>query len=87
MFVHDDFPSLGFDDRILPNPLNHLPASPLCSLPSLLPEYNMDVPIDNPMICDATMDLGYGDNIFYMLGGNVDGYVSLRLMWRLLPVH
>ena len=29
------------------------------------------------MICDATMDLGYEDNIFYLLGGNVDNCVSL----------
>ena len=28
------------------------------------------------MICDATMDLSFENNMFYMLGGSVDDYVS-----------
>jgi len=30
------------------------------------------VPIDNPMIFYANVDLGYENNMFNMLGGNVD---------------
>ena len=29
------------------------------------------------MICNANVDLGYEDNIFSMLGGNIQDYVSL----------
>ena len=29
------------------------------------------------MICDANNDLGYKDNMFSMLGGNVDKFMSL----------
>jgi len=29
------------------------------------------------MICDSNVDLGYEDNMFNMLGGNIDDYVSL----------
>ena len=29
------------------------------------------------MICDATGDLGYEDNMFDVLGGNVDNFLSL----------
>jgi len=33
--------------------------------------------MSNPMICNATMDLGYEINMFSMLGRNVDDYVSI----------
>jgi len=29
------------------------------------------------MICDSSVDLGYEDNMFDMLGGNVDNFLSL----------
>jgi len=76
MFMHEDFHSLGFDS-ILPNPLNHSHASPLCSLPSHSLEYYIDVPISNPMFCNTIVDLCYAVNIFSVLGANVDCYVSL----------
>jgi len=37
----------------------------------------MDVPFDNPMICDANIDFGYEDSIFTMVGGIVDNFMSL----------
>jgi len=58
-FVHKDFHSLGFDGSVLTNSLHHSYVSPLCSLPSHSLVNSIDVPIDNSMICDATMDLGY----------------------------
>ena len=76
MFVHKAFPSLGCD-IIFPNPLDHSYVSPMWSLPSPSTEYCIDVPIDNPIICDANVDLGNGNNMFNMLGGSVDDYVSL----------
>jgi len=35
------------------------------------------VPIDNPMICDANVDLDYEDNMFNMLCGRVDNSMFL----------
>jgi len=77
VFMCEDFPSLGFDSISLFNPLDHSHVSFSCLLPSPLPEYHIFVPIDNLMIHDVVMDLGYEDNVFYMLGGSVDDYVSL----------
>jgi len=71
VFVPKDFPILGFDDRVLPNPLDHSHASPIYSLPSLTPKYYINVPISTPMICDATMNLGYEDNLFNIFGRSV----------------
>jgi len=62
---------------LLPNPLNHSHVPPVCSLPSQFPGYYPDEPINNFLICDANNNLGYDDNMFSMLGGNVDNYVSL----------
>jgi len=76
VFMHKDFPSLGCE-IVLPNPLDHSHVSSLCSLPSPAPDCYVDVPIDKLMVFDATMDLGYEDNKFNMLGGSVDHYVSL----------
>ena len=48
---------------------------------SLLPfptaKYCIDAPIGNNMIFEATMDSGYEDNVFDLLGGNVDDYAFL----------
>ena len=35
------------------------------------------MPIDNFEICDSNVDVGYADNIFHMLGGNVETFESL----------
>jgi len=75
--MHGEFLSLGFDDSILLNPLDHSQASTLYSLPFPYPEYYIVVLVDNYMICNATMDLGHEANVFDTLGGNVDDYVSL----------
>jgi len=45
--------------------------------PHLPPDYYIDVSIDNHMICDANINLGSVDNMFNMLGGNVDNFASL----------
>jgi len=82
VFMHKEFPSLGFDDSVVLSLLHHSHVSPMCSLPSPSPEYYIDKPIDNPMICDANVDLGYKDNLFNILGGNVDDYPSLGYFRR-----
>ena len=69
MFMHEESPSLGFDD--------HSYVFSMCSLPSSSPEYYLDEPINNFLICDANIDFGYENNMFSMLGGNVDDYVFL----------
>jgi len=76
-FVCEDFPTLGFDDSVLPNPLDHSHSSPIRSLPSVSLEHYIDVPTNNPMICYANVDLGYEGNMFHVLGGNTDNFVSL----------
>jgi len=43
----------------------------------IFPEYSFDVPTNSSMICDSSVDLGYEDNMFDMLGGNVDNFLSL----------
>jgi len=68
--------SLGYNN-VLPNLLDHSHVSPICSLPSPSPEYYMDVPIRNPMICGSNIDLGYEVKMFNMLGGNVNNYFSI----------
>jgi len=75
--MHEESPSLGFDDSVILNPCDDSHTFPMCLLPSYFPEYYLDAPLDNPMICDPTIDLGYEDNMFHMLGGNVVDYVSL----------
>ena len=41
---------------------------------------SLDVPDNNPIICDDNVDFGYEDNIFSMLAGNVQDFVSTRLL-------
>jgi len=77
IFAHKDFPNIGFTNIVLPNPLDHSHVSPMSSLLSPFPEYHIDLPIDNPIICDANVDLGYEEDMFSMQGGNVDNFVSL----------
>jgi len=68
VFIYEESPTLSFDDSALPN---------LCSFPSPSPKYHNDVPIDNPIICDANVDLGYEDNMFDVLGGNINDFLPL----------
>jgi len=37
VFVHKDFPSLDFNNIVLPNPLDHSHVSPVCSQPFISP--------------------------------------------------
>ena len=69
MFMHEESPNLGFADIVIPNPLYYSHVFPMCSLPSHSPEYYIDTPIENPMIFNANVDLGYEVNLFSMLGG------------------
>ena len=65
-----------------PNRLDHSHVLPVCSLPSHSLEYYIDALISNPMIFDANSDLGYEDNMFSMLGGNVDNFMFLGYFSR-----
>jgi len=77
VFMHEESPSLGFDTIGLYNPLDHFHVSPMYLQASSSPKYYIDVPIDNLMICNGNVDLGYEDNMFNMLGENVDNFMSL----------
>ena len=65
--MHEESPSLGFDDSVIPNPLDHSHVSPMYLQPSHSPEYYINVPMDTSMICN--IDLDCEDNMFNMLGG------------------
>ena len=41
------------------------------------PTYYLVVPIDNLLICYATVDLSHENNMFNILGKNVENFVSL----------
>jgi len=73
VFMHEESPSPGCNN-VLPNPLDH---SHVCSLPSQSPQYYLDEPINNFLMCDANVSLGFVNNMFSILSGNVDDYVSL----------
>ena len=77
VFMHDAFPSLG-SDMVLPNCLDHSHTSHIYSQTSPSLQYDLDVPIDNHIICDASVDLSFVNNMFNMLGEKFDGYVSLN---------
>ena len=85
VLVHEESPIVGFHNIVLPNPLNHSHVSPTCSQPPISPEYSLDVPIDNPKICDPNIDLGYEDKMFNMLGENVDNFLSLGYLCEMMP--
>ena len=76
VFLHEGSPSLAYDN-VIPNSLEHSHVSTFCSPPSFSPELDFDVRIDNFEICDSNVDLGHEDNMFHMLGGNVDNFESL----------
>ena len=80
VLVHDWSPPFGFDDNVLPNPLDHFHVSPICSLPSISPEYSLDAAVDNHKICDSNVDLGYEDNTFDVHGEKVDNFISLAYL-------
>ena len=46
-----------------------------CSQPSISLDYSLGALIDNPKICDSSVDLGHTGKMFTMLGGNVDNYI------------
>ena len=55
------------------------------SQPSFSLELDFDVPIDNFEICDSNVDLGHEDNMFHMLGRNVDQFESLVTLVGMMP--
>jgi len=69
VFVRKECPNLSFDDSVIPNLLKHSLVFPICLQPSILPEYSLDTPVDNPKVCDSNVDLGHEDNEFNVLGG------------------
>jgi len=75
MFTHEESPSLDYNN-VFPNPPGHSHVLPICTLPSQSPEYYFDRPINNFLICDANVNFGYENNVFDVLGGDVDDYVS-----------
>ena len=77
IFIHKKSPSLGFDDSVIPNPLDHSHVSPMYLRPSHYPKCDIVEPIDNSMICNANIDLGCDDKMFNILGGNIDNFLSL----------
>jgi len=77
VFMYEEFPSLGFDNIILPNPLDHSHISCLYLQPCPSPEHCIDMPINNFLIYDANIDLGYEDNVFDVVGVKVDNFASL----------
>ena len=79
VFVHKDFPSLGCN-MALPNTLYRSHVSHMYFQPSPSPEYYIDVPINKDMIFYANNDLDCEDNMFSMLGENVNDYVFCRLL-------
>jgi len=78
--MHKESPSIGFYNIVLPNPLDYSHILPMYLQPSPSLEYYINVPIDNAMICDANVNFGYEDNMFNMLGGNVDNFMPPRLL-------
>jgi len=44
------------------------------------------MPIGNPMIYDAYIDLGYEGNMFSMLGESVDNFMSLSYLRGMFPL-
>jgi len=77
VLVHEESPSLGFHDIVLPNPLDHSHVSPTCLQHFISPEYSLDAPIDNHKICDSNVELGHDDNEFNVLGGSINDFRSL----------
>jgi len=68
VFMHEESPSLGFDDCVFPNCLDHSHVSHMYLQPSPSPKYDIVEPVDNPKICDSNVDLGHEENEFNMLG-------------------
>jgi len=79
--MHEESASLSCNIDLY-NPLDHSHASSTCSESSISSGYSLDEPINNPKICDSNVDLGYENNMFSMLGGNVDDFVSLGCFSR-----
>jgi len=77
VFMHEESHSLGFDDSVTPNPLDHSHVFPMCSQSSISSEYSLDAPIDNPIICNSKVYFGLAGKMFTMIGGNVDNFLSL----------
>ena len=60
-----------------PNPLYDSFVFLICSKPLFFHEYYFDEPIDNPMLYDSNVDLGYQDDMFDVLHRNANHILSL----------
>ena len=49
----------------------------MVSQPSFSSDHSFDVPNDISKLCDSNIDMGNVDNMFNMLGGNVENFESL----------
>ena len=76
--MHKGSPSLAYEN-VIPSSLEHSHVSTLCSPPSSLssPKLHLAAPKDISTICDFNVDLGHENNMFNVLGGNVDHFESL----------
>jgi len=76
VFVHEE--SFSFVAiYVIPNSLERSHLSLMHSQPSCSPKCFVDVPNDISKLCDSNIDMGYADNMFHMLGGNVETFESL----------
>ena len=74
--MHDYSSSLGCDN-ILPNYLDPSHVSFMFSQPSFSSEFYFDMPLNNSVICDSNVDLHRTNNMFDMLSGQIDNFLSL----------
>ena len=49
----------------------------MCSQPSFFPKHSFDVPNNISKLCDSNIDLGHENNLFNMLEGSDENFVSL----------
>jgi len=76
VFVYEESYSIG-SSYVIPNPIEHSYVSIMRSQPSFPPNYCIDVPNDISRLCGFKVDLGRENNMFNMLGGNVENFGSL----------
>jgi len=76
MLMHEGPLSLGCDD-VMPILLENSHVSLMCAQPLFSPEYSVDVPNYISKLCDYNVDMGYADNMFNILGGNVENFESV----------
>jgi len=74
--MHEGSPSLACEN-VLPSHLDHSHVSTFRSQPSFSPEHSFDVPNGISELCDSKVNFGHENNMFNMLGENVEAFESL----------